>query len=138
MGAIGVVADGWHGAASDRRPIRPPHWPEDRPSPAGAGGPIRPLRWPESGAGSRGRGLGPAQPGSRPARTAGRPGQRAREDGASSGTGSGAPVPAAAAFSAARAMLRAMPPKTTAWNGETLHQYTCPSSPRGWNSARCR
>ena len=35
-------------------------------------------------------------------------------------------------------MLRAMPPKTTAWKGLTLHQYRCPARPRGWNRARCR
>lgn len=37
----------------------------------------------------------------------------------------------AASLAAARAMLRAMPPKTAAWNGATLHQYAWPSSPCG-------
>lgn len=36
---------------------------------------------------------------------------------------------------AAWAMLRAVPPNTKVWNGAMLHQYACPSSPCGWNSA---
>lgn len=39
---------------------------------------------------------------------------------------------------AVRAMLRAMPPKTTAWKGETDHQYAWPARPRGRKTARCR
>src|SRR5918995_546391 len=34
-------------------------------------------------------------------------------------------------------MLRFIPPNTTPWKGEITHQYTWPSSPCGWNSARC-
>jgi len=37
--------------------------------------------------------------------------------------------------SAARPMLRAMPPKTTPWKGATAHQYRWPSRPRGWKTA---
>src|SRR4051812_9029782 len=40
--------------------------------------------------------------------------------------------------SAAWAMLRCMPPKTTSWNGRIAAQYSSPGRPRGWNSARCR
>ena len=43
---------------------------------------------------------------------------------------------AARELSAARAMLRVIPPKTTPWNGQIAHQYMWPSSPCGWNSAR--
>ena len=40
------------------------------------------------------------------------------------------------ASSAARTMLRAIEPNTMPWKGATIHQYTCPHSPRGWKSAR--
>jgi hypothetical protein len=43
----------------------------------------------------------------------------------------------AATASAARAMLRVIPPKTAPWNGQIAHQYIWPSNPCGWNSARC-
>ncbi len=39
--------------------------------------------------------------------------------------------------SAERAMLRAMPPKTKAWNGATDHQYAWPARPLGRKTARC-
>ena len=40
------------------------------------------------------------------------------------------------ACSAARVMLRTMPPNTIPWNGEMDRQYAWPARPRGWKMAR--